>query len=119
MSITLLGIPNCDTCRKARRWLDARGVDYQWHDIRKDGLTKGQINRWLDGVGSGNLINRRGQTWRKLSPEDQERLDKGEASLFLEYPTVIKRPILERSRTITVGFKEDEWQARLENENRS
>ncbi|MCP1726611.1 arsenate reductase [Natronospira proteinivora] len=114
MTISLFGINNCDTCRKARRWLDDKGIEYQWHDIRKDGLTAEQLQRWLDGVGSHSLINRRGPSWRKLDPDEQKGLNDGEIALFLANPTVIKRPILERNRTISVGFRDSEWQERFQ-----
>jgi len=119
MSTILYGINNCDTCRKARRWLNDQGIEHQWHDIRKDGLTAEQVKRWLDAIGTHTLINRRGPSWRKLEEADKERLNAGEIALFLENPTVIKRPVMERNRTITVGFKDSEWQERFQTQNPS
>ena len=83
--ITLYGIPNCDTIRKARRWLDERGVDYRFHDFRKDGLERDQLQAWVDELGWETLLNKRGLMWRRLPEEKKADLDeKREVALLLE-----------------------------------
>ncbi|KGK43072.1 hypothetical protein LH51_02975 [Nitrincola sp. A-D6] len=110
--LTLYGISNCDTVRKARKWLEAHQLDYHFHDFRKDGLTTEQISRWTDGVGMEKLLNKRGTTWRSLPEERRDGLDtQGLQSLLLEYPTLIKRPLLEGDTICHVGFKETEYSA--------
>lgn len=108
--LTLYGINNCDTVRKARKWLDAHSVDYRFHDFRKDGLTAEQINRWADTIGMDKLLNKRGTTWRQLPEERKEGLDtSGLQALLLEHPALIKRPLLENDRFCHVGFNETEY----------
>ncbi|MEA5444381.1 Spx/MgsR family RNA polymerase-binding regulatory protein [Gammaproteobacteria bacterium AB-CW1] len=109
MSITLYGIHNCDTCRKARRWLDEQGINHGWHDLRKDGLDDAMVNRWLDEIGSDKLINRRGPSWRKLTDKDKDRANEGDAAVFVANPTIIKRPVLNQNGTLRVGFQADDW----------
>ena len=108
---TLYGIANCDTVRKARKWLSAHEVDFQFHDLRKDGLSAKQLKHWVQAVGWETLLNRRGQTWRKLP--DKAKADINEASalkLMQAEPTLIKRPVLEIKSQIHVGFKESDYQ---------
>lgn len=109
MSVTLYGINNCDTCRKAKRWLKEQGIEHQWHDIRKDGLNADMVETWLQALGVETLLNRRGQSWRKLDDGTREQLNEGKIQRFLEYPTVIKRPILVTEQTVRVGFRPDDW----------
>lgn len=110
--LTLYGISNCDTVRKARKWLEAHQVDFQFHDFRKDGLTIEQIRRWTVCVGMDTLLNKRGTTWRNLPEERREGLDtQGLQSLLLEYPALIKRPLLEGDSLCHTGFKETEYTA--------
>ncbi len=109
----LYGIPNCDTVKKAHRWLDAHGIDYRFHDFRKDGLDATRVKRWLAAVGEDKLINRRSTTWRQLPAAVREGLDKTSAApLLLEHPTLIKRPVLEHADAIHVGFSPQDY-ARL------
>ena len=107
-AITLHGIPNCDTVRKARRWLDGEGVDYAFHDFRKDGLDAARVNGWIDALDDwGVLVNRRGTTWRKLDDADKENLDRERAvALMVEHPSLVKRPVLVRGELVLVGFDE-------------
>lgn len=105
----LYGINNCDTCRKARRWLDDRGANYHWHDIRRDGLTEALVSEWLTTVGTHRLINRRGRSWRELDERTRSALEAGDTAAFLGYPTVIKRPVLVAGDHVTVGFDPDSW----------
>lgn len=113
MTVMLYGINNCDTCRKARRWLDDAGVDYRWHDIRKDGITESMVRTWLDGVGTAKLINRRGRSWRELGDNNRSALEAGKLESFVDHSTVIKRPILDNNGQVSVGFDPSDWQKRL------
>ncbi len=107
MAITLYGIRNCDTMRKARQWLDAHGVDYQFHDYRKDGLDEEQLRAWVDELGWEALLNKRGLTWRKLPPAVREAIDKESAiQIMRENPAIIKRPLLDLGDRRVVGFDE-------------
>ncbi|WP_339926954.1 ArsC family reductase [uncultured Cobetia sp.] len=93
----LYGIKTCDTCRKARRALDDRGVPYRWHDLREDGLSASLLESWLEQTAWSSLLNKRSTSWRNLSDEQRDSLDANSArALMLEHPTLIKRPILER-----------------------
>jgi len=113
--MVLYGIPNCDTVRKARKWLEARGVDYRFHDFRKDGLDPAALRRWAKAAGWESLLNRRGQTWRKLDPAVRETLDEASALEWMQKePTLIKRPVVEwPDGSVTVGFDPGDWETRL------
>ena len=103
--ITLYGIKNCDTMKKARRWLDDNGVAYRFHDYRVDGLDRRQLRRWVDELGWETLLNRRGTTWRALPEPVRETLDAaGAVKLMLDNPAVIKRPLLDTGKRRLVGF---------------
>ncbi len=107
---TLYGIKNCDTVRKARKWLEARGVDYRFHDLRADGLAAADLDRWLTAVGWEVLLNRRGTSWRQLDAAVRDGVDAAKArELMLEQPTLIKRPVLEQAGTVRVGFSEADY----------
>ncbi|WP_373001623.1 ArsC family reductase [Marinobacter sp.] len=108
----LYGIKNCDTVKKARKWLDENGVDYQFHDFKKDGLNGELLSRWEKTLGWEALINRRGTTWRKLPEEVRDTIGAQSAhEIMLENPSIIKRPVVERGDQISVGFNADEWAA--------
>lgn len=114
MTLTLYGIPNCDTVKKARAWLDARGIAYTFHDYKKQGADPARIAGWIAAAGLGKVVNRAGTTFRKLSPEDQAALEGAGAPAVLAANTsVIKRPIVEHAGGLLVGFKEPEWAAAL------
>ena len=114
MTLTLYGIPNCDTVKKARAWLDARGIAYTFHDYKKQGADPARIAGWIAAAGLGKVVNRAGTTFRKLSPEDQAALEGAGAPAVLAANTsVIKRPIVEHPGGLLVGFKSDEWAAAL------
>ena len=108
---TLYGIPNCDSVRQARRWLDEHDVAYRFHDFRKDGLDAALLERWIDRLDDwGELVNRRGTTWRQLDEADKRELDRAKAvRLLIEHPTVVKRPVLEHGERVLVGFEADLW----------
>lgn len=107
---TLYGIENCDTVRKARRWLEERELPFRFHDLRRDGVTPALLQTWADESGWEALLNRRSATWRGLSREQRESLDGTAAlALMLAHPTLIRRPILEREGEILIGFDAQRW----------
>ncbi|MBT3504902.1 MAG: ArsC family reductase [Piscirickettsiaceae bacterium] len=108
----LYGIKNCDTVKKARRWLEANDVAYTFHDFRADGLDQSRIETWLKKVSWEILLNKRGTTWRKLEDPRKEQLDEALAvELMLANPTLIKRPVMTRNDDCVVGFKEADYTA--------
>lgn len=110
MSITLYGIPNCDTVRKARTWLDGHGVAYTFHDYKKAGITAEKLGRWCEAAGWETILNRAGTTFRKLPDAAKSHLDRTRAiALMLEQPSMIKRPIVEHDGGLLIGFEEAEW----------
>lgn len=114
LSITLYGIPNCDTVKKARTWLDGRGVAYAFHDYKKAGADAARIAGWCAAAGWEKVLNRAGTTFRKLPETDREGLDAAKAmALMAANPSCIKRPIVEHPGGLLVGFKADEWDAAL------
>lgn len=114
MSITLYGIPNCDTVKKARKWLDGRGVAYAFHDYKKQGADPAKIAAWVEQAGWEKVLNRAGTTFRKLPEADREGLDAGSAvKVMAANPSAIKRPIVEHPGGLLVGFKESEWEEAL------
>ena len=106
--ITLHGIPNCDTVKKARAWLDAHGVDYRFHDFKKLGAPAALIERWAEVAGWETLLNRRGTTFRALSDTDKADIDRAKAVRLMETnPSLVKRPVVEdESGKVVVGFSE-------------
>lgn len=108
--LTIYGIPNCDTCRKARKWLDANSVEHRFHDLRADGLEKSALVRWVKCVGWQQLLNTRSTTWRGLPEADRQELNEKLAlKLMLQHPTLIKRPVLEMKQQVLVGFPADAY----------
>jgi len=109
---TLYGISNCDTVRKTRKWLEANGLPFAFHDFRKEGLTLAQVERWCDALGSEAVLNKRGTTWRQLPAERRDGLDEAALrALLVEQPTLIKRPVLEHDGEIRIGFKTEDYAA--------
>jgi Spx/MgsR family transcriptional regulator len=109
--ITLYGIKNCDTMKKARKWLDENQIEYRFHDYRKDGLEKKQLQAWSKSLGWETLLNRRGTTWRKLPEDVRNRIDEKTAiDLMLEQPAMIKRPLLDTGKELNVGFSPESYQ---------
>lgn len=114
--ITLYGIPNCDTVKKARAWLSERGADVTFHDFKKQGVPADAADHWLKAVSWEVLVNRKGTTWCKL--EEAERTAMVDAAsakaLMLAQPSAIKRPVVQwADGTVTVGFNAADWEQRL------
>jgi arsenate reductase (glutaredoxin) len=113
--IHLYGIPNCDTVKKARTWLDNQGLAASFHDYKKEGADPEKLAAWIAAAGLDTVVNRKGTTYRKLS--DAEKAATADShtavALLVQQPSIIKRPIVEYSGGILVGFKEDEWSAAL------
>jgi arsenate reductase len=106
MTITIYGIKNCDTMKKARAWLDSHGLAYDFHDYKSAGIDKDRLKRWSDKVGWDILLNRAGTTFRKLPDADREDLNEKKAlALMLAQPSMIKRPVLDLDGKLLVGFK--------------
>ena len=106
--LTVYGIKQCDTCRKALAWLSQQGIEHRFHDFRADGLQASLLQDWLDSDFSGQLVNRRSTTWRQL--DDTQRQSQGKAllDLLIQHPTLIKRPVFVTDRVIAVGFKPEQ-----------
>lgn len=112
--IILYGIPNCDTVKKARKWLDDAGIAHRFHDVRRDGLDAGRLGNWVAAAGWEALLNKSGTTFRKLPDADKAALDAARASaLMLAEPAMIKRPVVEHPGGLLVGFKPDVWAVQL------
>ncbi|KIZ41481.1 MULTISPECIES: ArsC family reductase [Rhodopseudomonas] len=106
MPVTLYGIKNCDTMKKARLWLDGHGVAYAFHDYKTAGIDQARLTRWAKAVGWETLLNRAGTTFRKLADADKQDLTERKAiALMLAQPAMIKRPVLEGDGKLLVGFK--------------
>lgn len=113
---TLYGIPNCDTVKKARAWLDGHGVAYRFHDFTRDGVPADALAQWLQEAGRDTLLNRKGTTWRQLADTQRAAVvdDKRAAALLKSQPSLIKRPVVEWSDgRLTVGFDAAGWVAAL------
>lgn len=109
---TMYGIPNCDTIKKARTWLEGHKIAYDFHDYKKAGIDKTVLEGWARQVGWEVLLNRAGTTFKKLPDSDKQALTEKKAiALMLAQPSMIKRPVLEARGRITVGFKPDQYQA--------
>jgi arsenate reductase len=115
VTITIYGIKNCDTMKKARAWLESRGVDYAFHDYKSAGIEPERLERWCKTVGWETLLNRSGTTFRKLPEEDKQGLDAAKAiALMLEQPSMIKRPVLDLGGgKLLVGFKPEDYGAAI------
>ncbi len=104
----VFGIKTCDTCRKARKWLDENGKPYQWQDLREQPVDAQRLQRWLDELGPEQLINRRSTSWRQLDEATRTRvMNPATATAVIEqHPTLIKRPVFETGDRVMVGFSE-------------
>jgi len=107
---TLYGIANCDTIKKAKAWLVNRGVEYHFHDYRKQGLDIELLQTWVDELGWEALVNRRGTTWRQLAAEVRDSLDTESAiEIMLDKPAIIKRPLLVKNGRSYLGFSDEQY----------
>lgn len=108
--IKLYGIPNCDTIKKARKWLKDNAVDYEFHDYKKLGVPEKELKNWVKQVGWETLLNKRGTTWRKLDDDTKNSVnEKSAVQIMLENPSIIKRPVLVTGKALLVGFSADEY----------
>lgn len=114
MTLTMFGIPNCDTIKKARAWLDQRGHAYGFHDYKKQGADREALERWVAQMGWEVLLNRRGTTFRALPDADKADIDAAKAvTLMAANPSCIKRPVVEYSNGLLVGFDPAAWEQAL------
>jgi arsenate reductase (glutaredoxin) len=112
MTLTLYGIPNCDTVKKARTWLEAHGVAYAFHDYKKMGVEKAQLERWCDVLGWEAVLNRAGTTFKQLDEADKSNLTQAKAiTLMLAAPSMIKRPIAQSKTVLLAGFKPEIYES--------
>ena len=110
MTITIHGIKNCDTMKKAFAWLDGQGVAYRFHDYKTAGLDRAMLEGWVKELGWEALLNRAGTTFRKLPDAEKEGLTAQKAiALMLAQPSMVKRPVLDASGRLLVGFKPEDW----------
>jgi len=113
--ITLFGIPNCDTVKKSRTWLSEQGFEYVFHDFKKQGLPEKSLDHWLELLGWETVVNRKGTSWRKLTPIEQASIDSNAAAkpFLLANPSLVKRPVIEWADAsnvkITVGYQPEQW----------
>jgi len=113
-SITIYGIKNCDTMKKARAWLDGHGVTYDFHDYKSEGIARAQLVEWAKAVGWETLLNRAGTTFRKLDEAEKADLTEAKAiALMLAQPSMIKRPVLDLGGKLLVGFKPEIYEKEL------
>jgi Spx/MgsR family transcriptional regulator len=110
-NITIYGIPNCDSVKKARVWLADHGVAHTFHDFKKQGVPPAALDQWLAAVGWEVLVNRKGTTWRKLDAAQQSRVQDNASAkaLLLEHASVIKRPIVVKGQNVIVGVNPERW----------
>jgi len=109
---TLYGIKNCDTIKKARRWLEENGVEYRFHDMRTEGITRSDLQHWMKTLDWETLLNRRGTSWRKLPESARNSINKTNAiNIMLDNPAIIKRPVLAYMNKFYLGFSADSYQS--------
>lgn len=115
-AMTVFGISNCDQVRKARTWLEEQGVDFVFHDFRKDGLSVEQVRQWAAAIGWENVVNKRSKVWREMSSEEREHMNEEKAiAAAVAQPTFIKRPFLVAGDHFIPGFDAARWQAAIDN----
>ena len=109
--LTIYGIPSCDTCRKARKWLTEHAKEHQFHDLREDGLDVQMLGRWAQTSNWQELLNTRSVTWRKIPEVDRAGMTMNRAmALMIEQPTLVKRPVLEGEHFVVLGFSADNYE---------
>ena len=110
MKPTMYGIPNCDTIKNAKAWLEAHNIEFDFHNYKKDGVDEASLQSWVTEVSWQKLLNQRGTTWRKLSDEEKSGITNDKAAkLMCMYPSMIKRPVLQTKQGIIVGFDADTY----------
>jgi arsenate reductase (glutaredoxin) len=113
--VELWGLRNCDTCRRARAFLDAQGAAFNFHDLRKQAVPARRVQFWVEAVGHEALLNRRSATWRALAPAERVLREPAEAvALMVAHPTLIRRPVLEAEGAVLVGFRQADWRALMD-----
>jgi arsenate reductase len=113
--LTVYGIKSCDTCRKARKYLADHNIEFEFHDLREDGLDIQMLERWTTRMGWERLLNKQSLTWRKIPEVDRNDMNRDKAlATMIENPTLIKRPVLESEKFIAVGFSEKRFGAFLD-----
>lgn len=111
MTVTMYGIKNCDTIKKARNWLEGRGVDYAFHDYKSAGIDPATLDKWISTLGWEVLLNKAGTTFKKLPDADKAEIDADKAKgLMIAQPLMIKRPLLDLDGKLLVGFKADQYE---------
>jgi arsenate reductase (glutaredoxin) len=110
-TINIFGIPNCDTVKKSRAWFDARGLAYEFHDFKKQGVPEAALRQWASALGWEALVNKKGTTWRKLDAAAQAAVVDADSAvaLMLREASVIKRPVVVCGDRVTVGYVPEEW----------
>ncbi len=110
MTATMFGIPNCDTIKKAKKWLEAEDIAYEFHDYRKQGVDAALVTEFCDALGWEIVLNKRGTTYRQLTQQQKDSLNYDNAiKLLIENPAMIKRPILKVDDQLHIGFKADQY----------
>jgi len=103
--LVVYGIPNCDQIKKSQKWLKDRGIDFEFHDYKKKGISKKQLNEWSKMVAWEVLLNKRSRTWKELNESDKSDLTQTKAiNLMQQQPTLIKRPVVQQGKILVVGF---------------
>ncbi|MBT4691514.1 MAG: Spx/MgsR family RNA polymerase-binding regulatory protein [Rhodospirillaceae bacterium] len=110
MTLKVYGLQNCDTCRKAKKWLEGEGIVFEFYDLRKSPIDAETLTDWLAAIGADKLINRRGTTWRELTEGQKGATGDALVSLLLEQPAILKRPIFVTNDGVSVGFDEAQKQ---------
>jgi arsenate reductase len=114
LAIAIYGIRNCDTIKKARAWLEARGIAYRFHDYKTAGVERERLERWCRELGWESLLNRAGTTFRKLTEDQKQGLNERAAVLLmLAQPSIIRRPVLETGNVLVVGFQPERYEEAL------
>lgn len=114
MQYVVYGIKQCDTVRKALKWLTNHGINHRFHDLRKDGVNQTEVEQWLQELGIDQVLNKRSTSWRQLSAEQQAVSSVQQAAqLICEHPTLMKRPLVTADKPILCGFKVEQWQTQL------
>ena len=113
--LRIYGIKNCDTMKTALAWLDAHGLAYEFIDYKKNDLVQEHLHDWNQGAGWESLLNRRGMMWKRLSDEERSDVDESKAlALMADYPTLIRRPVLDTGKALLVGFDPERYASELE-----